>query len=277
MKMLIPIESLSSYGARQLIPFACEVCSHTFYRTKNLVCRAIKGTKTISTCSRQCSSAKHRSPQVIKTCKCGKEFESKETDNRKTCSQHCANIGRVMSPEGRKKLSETNTGKVYLHRRKIPQNQTCQQCGCSFERGHNPRKYCSPKCRNQVNSERCKTIPGMCKNNNRHAGWYESPIAGRVWLESTWEVTCAEIFDKHGIPWTRPKPFPWLDAEGKWHKYYPDFFLPDYDLYLDPKNPYAQVRDAYKIEDVKSRHGIKLLVLNKIDLKEETLLAIIKG
>lgn len=117
----------------------------------------------------------------------------------------------------------------------------------------------------------------MCKNNNRHAGWYESPIAGRVWLESSWEVKCAQVLDKHGIDWRRPKEsFEWFDVEGKRHLYHPDFYLPDTDLYLDPKNPHRQQMDAFKIDDVRSRHPIKLLILSRDEIEEQRLLELIR-
>jgi hypothetical protein len=43
--------------------------------------------------------------------------------------------------------------------------------------------------------------------------------------------------------------FIWKDNTGNEHRYYPDFYLPEYDVYLDSKNDYL-------IEHKSSRFGI---------------------
>lgn len=60
-----------------------------------------------------------------------------------------------------------------------------------------------------------------------------------ILLDSSWELALAARLDELGIVWERPSPLKWLDAEGNEHNYFPDFYLPEYDLYLDPKNPQA--------------------------------------
>ena len=69
-------------------------------------------------------------------------------------------------------------------------------------------------------------------------------------LDSSWELAVAEYLDNNQIIWERPKqPIPYC-VNGKNKKYYPDFFLPEYNLYLDPKNPYRLQVDRQKIEQV---------------------------
>lgn len=61
-------------------------------------------------------------------------------------------------------------------------------------------------------------------------------------LESSWEVEIARWLSESCIRWTRPKHIPWVDSSGKRRRYFPDFYLPDYGAYLDPKNSYqAQI------------------------------------
>lgn len=116
----------------------------------------------------------------------------------------------------------------------------------------------------------------MGRNNNSRAAWYESPIAGRVWLESSWEKQCAETFDKHGVRWERPKTrFKWADQEGIDHHYYPDFYLLDYDIYLDPKNPWQQKKDRYKLEQIRKMYPIDLRILNREQIEEKALLGML--
>jgi hypothetical protein len=64
-----------------------------------------------------------------------------------------------------------------------------------------------------------------------------------VLFDSSWELSLAKRLDELGIQWIRPEPIPWIDSDGVTHNYFPDFYLTDYDLYLDPKNP-----QAYKVQ-----------------------------
>ena len=72
-----------------------------------------------------------------------------------------------------------------------------------------------------------------------------------VKMDSSWEVAMAKRLDFLGINWIRPEPFEWIDKEGLKHNYFSDFYLPKYDLYLDPKNPYAYTTQIEKIEWLK--------------------------
>jgi hypothetical protein len=90
-----------------------------------------------------------------------------------------------------------------------------------------------------------------------------------IWFDSKWEVTVAKSLDENNIKWTRPKVgFVWTD-DGK--KYYPDFYLPEYDVYLDPKNPYLMIKDKPKIDESQKRNGISVLLLSKEQLNWNTI------
>ena len=85
-----------------------------------------------------------------------------------------------------------------------------------------------------------------------------------IWFDSKYELTVAQNLDLHRIRWTRPKQgFVWNDAGNK---YYPDFHLSDFDVYLDPKNDYLIEKDRFKIEQASKRNNIRVLVLNKSQL-----------
>lgn len=88
-----------------------------------------------------------------------------------------------------------------------------------------------------------------------------------IWFDSKWEVQVAESLDESSVEWTRPSiGFVWTDT-GR--KYYPDFYLPEYNVYLDPKNDYLIVKDSKKISEAQFRNKIKVLVLTKYQLKWE--------
>lgn len=85
-------------------------------------------------------------------------------------------------------------------------------------------------------------------------------------LHSSYEVQVAAALDAAAIAWTRPAPLPWVDAAGAAHRYYPDFYLPAFEVYLDPKNDYLRRKDAAKIAAVEQQCSVKILVLTQQEL-----------
>lgn len=69
-----------------------------------------------------------------------------------------------------------------------------------------------------------------------------------VKLDSSWEEELAKRLDFLGINWIRPDAIKWIDSKGVSRNYFPDFYLIDYDLFLDPKNPYAIKSQTKKLE-----------------------------
>lgn len=67
-------------------------------------------------------------------------------------------------------------------------------------------------------------------------------------LDSSWELSLAKRLDELNINWTRPDPMPWFDEKDYRHNYFPDFYLIDYNLYVDPKNPAAIDNQRQKID-----------------------------
>lgn len=69
-----------------------------------------------------------------------------------------------------------------------------------------------------------------------------------ILLDSTWEVELAKRLDHLSIKWIRPHPLKWKDENGILRNYFPDFYLPEFDMYLDPKNSYAYRVQKKKID-----------------------------
>lgn len=87
-----------------------------------------------------------------------------------------------------------------------------------------------------------------------------------VVLHSSYETQVAKSLDENNIKWIRPSPIKWLDKNDKEHRYYPDFYLIDYDVFLDPKNDYLILKDAEKIKRVCEQNNIRVLILDKDNL-----------
>jgi len=99
-------------------------------------------------------------------------------------------------------------------------------------------------------------ISAAMKNNPKAGGlrrgsgrgmssWYDSPIAGRVYLRSTYELEYVKWLDVNNIPWkqnTDKFPYIW---EGKNRYYYPDFFLLEENCFVEVKG-YETKQDAAK-------------------------------
>lgn len=80
-------------------------------------------------------------------------------------------------------------------------------------------------------------------------------------MDSSWEVKLAIWMDEKNIIWDRNKKrhqFIWTDSNNKKHRYYPDFYIPSINLYLDPKNPHLIKCDKFKIEQVQKENNIKI-------------------
>lgn len=78
-------------------------------------------------------------------------------------------------------------------------------------------------------------------------------------LDSSYELRVAQILDRDGIKWTRPsETFEWADDKGVSHRYHPDLYLPELNLYLDPKHKWLIQKDIPKFNAVILRHKINL-------------------
>lgn len=83
-------------------------------------------------------------------------------------------------------------------------------------------------------------------------------------VQSSYELLCSKILDEMGIRWIRPS---YLPYNGK--KYFPDFFLVDHLIYLDPKNSFLKTKDQQKIESVMAQNNVKVFVLDHNQISKD--------
>lgn len=116
-----------------------------------------------------------------------------------------------------------------------------------------------------------RTAPSVCK---RTEPWIK--IDGTIVnLDSSYERTVAKILDTHFIEWIRPNPLEWVDSKNVTHHYFPDFYIPSVNLYLDPKNDYCFKVQSEKIFAIQKKYK-NVLFLKKEDLTEENILKIVQ-
>ena len=85
-----------------------------------------------------------------------------------------------------------------------------------------------------------------------------------IWLDSSWELALAKRLDFLSINWIRPGPIPWIDEAGVTHNYFGDFYLPDYNLYLDPKNPQAIKVQKKKLDCLLSQYN-NIVIIDSLE------------
>lgn len=96
---------------------------------------------------------------------------------------------------------------------------------------------CSDECYRKMKSYNAKGIKRQEYNGNI--------------FDSGYEVLIAKYLDEKNIEWVIPKnAIYWFDSTGKQRRYFPDFYLPLYDIYLDPKNPYCISQQLEKLNAV---------------------------
>lgn len=89
-------------------------------------------------------------------------------------------------------------------------------------------------------------------------------------LDSSWEVELAKRLDSLNVKWERPSPLKWKDKEGVEHNYFPDFFLTEYNIFLDPKNPQARKVQEEKINKIKETYENVVFIWSLEDVKNFT-------
>lgn len=92
--------------------------------------------------------------------------------------------------------------------------------------------------------------------------WYDSPIAGLVYLRSSYEIKYAKWLDDNNIKWIGNKEAFEYVYEGITRKYYPDFYLIDENTYIEIKGFRTQ-KDLAKWESFP--HKLKILYGKDLD------------
>jgi len=193
------------------------------------------------------------------------DFKNKKY--RTHCTRKCANSHNI-TEDIKNKISLKNTGKQYPTRRKYIYIEQICKCGkqlCKTNKSGfckncllkdtDGKKYVSNKLKGKTGGYRVKG------GNSQHKSQYYN----NVWMQSSWEVKMAERLDFLKINWNRNSQIflKWVDDQNIEHKYYPDFYLNDYDIYLEIKG-YMTENNKIKMQKVLEQHKINLIMLRDI-------------
>ena len=76
-----------------------------------------------------------------------------------------------------------------------------------------------------------------------------------ILYDSSWEIETAKRLELLNEQFERPKdPIKYLDAEGKQHNYFPDFWIPRVQKFIEVKNPYLFNNDS-KVQILKAKRS----------------------
>lgn len=207
-----------------------------------------------------------KAPKNCFTCEKALSFEERKN---KYCNASCAakttnklkkGIKHIFSEGALKKIAFSNRsrkGSGYEETKIFYNN--CTICKKLFINDIKS-KTCSSDCKNKLISLNSRNNPNCGGETNFKKFKYKD-----IWFDSSWEVEIAKLMDSLNIEWVRSRKiiFFWFDLDNKKRRYYPDFYLPKYDLYLDPKNKYKYEQDKFKLEQVVSLNKINLQVGEK--------------
>lgn len=193
-----------------------------------------------------------RNLKETRTClrpECNNTFVTQHAYTKKYCSMTCA---AIVNNTGRKQ-SEATKQKIALAIKQLPAHKrgkhfskpkvqiTCLNCHKTFNLApylSKTQKYCSIHC-NIVRLGRKTTSPKASKGKNG----IRMDIHPNINFYSTWEANIARVYNLIGLKWTYA---PTLFDLGE-HTYRPDFYLPDFDTYIEVKNfmnDYSLLRDT---------------------------------
>jgi len=191
-----------------------------------------------------------KNPNLCLTCSSPIPYDKR---NNRFCSKACSashnNKKRSHTTETKSKISKSLTGRTY---KKEPKSysqvhlNTCVICSSQYYTKGKGRKICrNPECLAQISTNKTSKI------GSTNSIYYTTKTNEIVRFDSSWEYKIACYLDEKNIVWIRPKTgIRWIDSYDKERFYYPDFYLPDYDIYLDPKNEQVIKKDTEKLSAV---------------------------
>lgn len=162
----------------------------------------------------------------------------------KFCSKKCGAIfsHRVLYPTAPRKIKVKV--RYYKPYTKLYGLYNCHHCHNNFWRIFDGQKCCSKSCVDSIRSQnKCR------KTQISYFSKFDHKI---IYLQSIWEVKIAELLDSLNIIWNRPSTrIKWFDTTlQKPRTYLPDFYLSNFNLYIDVKNPFKIEQDKDKLSQL---------------------------
>lgn len=220
-------------------------------------------------CSHKCSASYNNQSRTITTktanCViCNIEIELK-SKSKKYCNTCKFTVNKEKNKQYIEKYKACRSNKPNIKCYEL----TCVICNERFLRFNKNIKTCSSACKSRLLSQLSKQNPNCGGETNYKRYSYKNII-----FDSSWEVEIAMFLDEHQIKWSRSRKhiLYWVDSSGERRRYYPDFFLEEFNAYVDPKNPFKQKQDKEKLDFIRKSH---ILIVGNINECKQQILEII--
>ena len=160
------------------------------------------------------------------------------------CSRSCANSRGPRTIEFKEKVSAKLKGKSFHTEESIKKsiiskglipifNRPNSICViCDKDTGTKHRKTCSKECYTTILRLKSQRHPNCGGQKHTHRSKISNNNGEFFITESSYEVELGRILNLLNIEWTRPSFFWYTDNIGNKRRYYPDFYLPKYNLHL---------------------------------------------
>lgn len=202
-------------------------------------------------------------PKKCKLETCNNTIKYKYRNEHNFCSLTC---GAIYTNK-RKDWSKIKTGPTKLSAQSdrdilkfklpkfiLPKLKECIICNNIHSR---KGRSCSDKCYSVVISNAVRGKTGGNRDINK-AGI--DSYGNKFYFDSKWEIKLADDLNLHNIKWMRPKRF--ILSNGR--SYTPDFYLPEHNIYVDPKakRPNYYRNSILKIEMFEKEFKQKCFVIS---------------
>lgn len=206
--------------------------------------------------------------ETVKCCICGKNM-IRISKKKKRCDD-CRMKEQIRRQVQRNKILTQQIRDTIPPKGVVFFECVCAICNVKFRSRYKKAQTCNKKCFKELLSLKSKA-----NSNCGGETGYKKYRYKEIYMDSTWELDIAKWMDERQIEWKRSRKimFWWTDKNGNRRRYYPDFYLPKYDLYLDPKNKYLLKQDEYKLNQVIKENNINLVYGHK-DLILEKLMGL---
>ena len=260
--------------------FTCNICDKSFASYQSLGAHRVSHIKRNLINCEICNKrfGKLQIEKHIEICKetffikklcaqCGVEIKKYNTFCSKTCSNH----HRRPSKEQKLKTSKSLKGRQY--NKELYTEKQCKHCKKNISpiQGKKTPTICKPRCDEafaNLSSSLSKALKGKAGGYREGGGRGKGASINGIWFDSTWEIEFAKRLDSLKIKWSRDyknHKFEYTDLDGRNRKYYPDFYLDDFKIYVEVKG-YWTAQTKYKMEQViKNNQNQKFLILESIE------------
>lgn len=236
----ITLENLLSLKSSALIPVICDGCGKLYTKTKQQLYQnnrrlyTPEGFLHKTSCSKECQNIIQQQ-RIVRTCKCGKQFETIPHENCMFCSNRCSQLGRILSEETKEKIKQAV--KLYHLRNPYPVKfSNCIVCNKEFIVKRN-RRTCSRDC-----------YKISCSNSGKTGGRVS---ASKMIRRSQAEIELYNLLSSN---------YKCLSNQPMFNGWDADVIIPDLKLAILWNGPwhYTKIKQKHSLCQVQNRDRIKL-------------------